>query len=177
MVFIITKEVNMKKIFLLIFIPILFLFGGCTNNNNDQYLRIHIRANSNMDCDQNIKYKVRDLVVEYVTPNVKDCKNKEDVVLLLEEKNNEMTLLIDEFLKENDFDYGCSIAINKEFFPTKTYEDLTLEENYYDALIINLGSGEGNNWWCVVYPPLCFKGEGKIVYKSKIKELIEKIWG
>ncbi len=167
----------MRKIVLLLFIPILFLIGGCASNHNDQYLRVHIRANSNLESDQNIKYKVRDLVVEYVSPFVKDCASKEDVVTMLESKNHELTLLINEFLEENNFDYGCDIAINEEFFPTRTYEDLTLEENYYDALIINLGSGKGDNWWCVVYPPLCFKGEGKIVYKSKIKELIKKIWG
>lgn len=167
----------MKKIILFVFIPVLLLFSGCTQNNNDKYLRIHIRANSNLESDQNIKYKVRDLVVEYVTPYVKECKSKNEVVDVLDEINDEMKLLINEFLKENNFDYGCSISINKEFFPTKTYEELTLEEDYYDALIINLGTGDGNNWWCVVYPPLCFKEEGKIVYKSKIKELIEKIWG
>lgn len=167
----------MKKFFLLIFIPVLLLFSGCTNNQNDSYLRIHIRANSNLECDQNIKYKVRDLVVEYVTPYVKDCKSKDEVKKVLNQQNAEMTLIINEFLQENNFDYGCNIAINEEFFPTRTYEDLTLEEDYYDALIINLGSGKGDNWWCVVYPPLCFKGEGKIVYKSKIKELINKIWG
>lgn len=167
----------MKKIILFVFIPFFLLLGGCASNQNDQYLRVHIRANSNLECDQNIKYKVRDLVVEYVSPYVKDCESKAEVVAMLEEKNQEMTLLINEFLEENNFDYGCNIAINEEFFPTRTYEDLTLEENYYDALIINLGSGKGDNWWCVVYPPLCFKGEGKIVYKSKIKELIEKIWG
>ena len=167
----------MKKLFFIFLIPVLLLFSGCTSSQNESYLRIHIRANSNSESDQNIKYKVRDLVVEYVSPYVKDCKSKEEVVEVLESHNTKLTLIIDEFLQENDFDYTSSIAINREFFPTRTYEDLTLKEDYYDALIIKLGSGKGDNWWCVVYPPLCFKGEGRIVYKSKIKEIIQKIWG
>ncbi len=169
----------MKKYILILFLPIIILFCGCSNtfSAKNSYLRIHIRANSNSEVDQNIKYKIRDLVVTYVTPKVSDCKSKQGVIDLLNNENYKMTLIIDEFLRDNGFDYGCNIAINNEFFPTRSYDDLTLEADYYDALIINLGSGSGNNWWCVVYPPLCFKGEGKIVYKSKIKEIIEKIWG
>ena len=91
----------MKKNILLLFIPVLFLIGGCASNHNDQYLRVHIRANSNLESDQNIKYKVRDLVVEYVSPFVKDCASKEEVVTMLESKNQELTLLINEFLEEN----------------------------------------------------------------------------
>lgn len=169
----------MKKYIILAFLPILLLFCGCSNifSDKNSYLRIHIRANSNSDVDQSIKYEVRDLVVTYITPKVKNVKSKDEVVDLLNNENENMTLIINEFLSEKGFDYGCSISINNEFFPTRTYDDLTLEADYYDALIINLGSGEGNNWWCVVYPPLCFKGEGKVVYKSKIKEIIDKIWG
>ena len=63
--------------------------------------------------------------------------------------------------------------INNEYFPSRTYEDLTLNEGWYDALIISLGTGEGDNWWCVVYPPLCFtSGSCDIKYKSKILEII-----
>ena len=169
----------MKKYILLLLLLIMILFCGCSNGLSvkNSYLRVHIRANSNSEEDQNVKYKVRDLVVTYVTPKIVGCNTKQQVIDLLNNENNKMTLIINEFLRDNGFNYGCNISINNEFFPTRTYDDLTLEADYYDALIINLGSGSGNNWWCVVYPPLCFKGEGKVVYKSKIKEIIEKIWG
>lgn len=169
----------MKKYITLVFLTITILFTGCSlvHTDNKSYLRIHIRANSNTASDQNIKYKVRDLVVTYLTPKVENCASKDEVVDILTQENYNMTCIIDEFLCENNFGYGCSISINNEFFPTRTYNDLTLEADYYDALIINLGTGQGDNWWCVVYPALCFKGEGKVVYKSKIKEIIEKIWG
>ena len=61
-------------------------------------------------------------------------------------------------LEARGFTYRSSVKLAVERFPTRTYGDLTLGEGYYDALIVNLGSGEGDNWWCVVYPPLCFLG-------------------
>ena len=85
--------------------------------------------------------------------------------------------LIDCVLKDNGFAYKCSIEINNEFFPTRTYDELTLEADYYDALIIKLGDGVGDNWWCVMYPNLCFNDIQNVVYKSKIVEIIEKIKG
>ena len=70
-----------------------------------------------------------------------------------------------------------STKLNNEYFPTRAYDDLVLENGYYDALIIELGSGKGDNWWCVVYPPLCFADcTQKIEYKSKFLEIINKIF-
>lgn len=72
------------------------------------------------------------------------------------------------------FSYRSKASVREEEFPTRVYEDLTLDAGYYDALILELGSGKGDNWWCVVYPPLCFTGgECGYVYKSKILEIIE----
>lgn len=167
----------MKKILLLVCLSFMLVLGGCEFQTPDNYLRIHIRANSNSAVDQSIKYEVKNLCVEYLTEYVPNCKSKDDVVSLLNNKKRELKNIIDEFLVEKGFNYSCNININNEFFPSRTYDDLTLEANYYDALIINLGSGTGNNWWCVVYPPLCFNGGSNVVYKSKIKEIINKIWG
>ena len=80
-------------------------------------------------------------------------------------------------LKKNGKNYVCTAQIKTEEFPTRVYEDLTLERGFYDALILNLGSGKGDNWWCVVYPPLCFVGEGTgYVYKSKLLAIINSFY-
>jgi len=150
------------------------LLVGCTSSANS-YLRVHIRANSNSEADQNIKYFVKDVVVEYLSPKLTECKSKEEVIETLNLYINDVKNLVDGVLIENGFDYHCNIDINNEFFPTRTYDDLTLEADYYDALIIKLGSGSGDNWWCVMYPNLCFNEVDNVVYKSKIKEIIEKI--
>ena len=148
------------------------LLCGC-GLQSQSYLRIHIRANSNCEADQNVKYKVKDLVVTYLEPYVQDAKSVDQLKETINSLNSRLTQLINNFLCDNGFNYGCSIAINNEFFPTRTYESLTLKADYYDAIIIELGEGKGNNWWCVVYPPLCFTGNN-VVYKSKIVELIKK---
>lgn len=147
------------------------------NEYREEYLRIHIRANSSSEEDQSVKYLVKQSVVEYLTPYLSKCDTKKKAVEILTEQSEEIELVVDKVLEENEFSYKSSAKIKNELFPTRVYEEYTLEQGYYDALIINLGSGEGENWWCVVYPPLCFTGDGiGYQYKSKIKEIIDKFF-
>ncbi len=169
----------MKKvcISLIFFLIIILSFIGLTvpldSNVRKEYLRIHVRANSNEDCDQQIKYAVKEAIVEYLTPFIADCNTKEDAQKMLNDNLDEIEEVSDKVLKTNGFNYHTSASIKREDFPTRIYGNVTLEEGFYDALIINLGTGEGNNWWCVVYPPLCFVGEGtSYVYSSKIVQII-----
>ncbi len=144
-----------------------------TNTTNEEYLRIHIRANSNSIIDQNVKYLVKDKMINVLTPYIAECKTKKDAKNLLLEKEKHLEKVVDDILTKNGFDYRCNIVVRNEKFPTRVYEDFTLEEGFYDAVIVELGKAEGDNWWCVVYPPLCFTGnESGIVYKSKILEII-----
>ena len=161
----------------LIFIFIITLTvaaDGLSQKPSDEYLRIHIRANSNESIDQNIKYQVKDCLVKYLTPFIADCKSKRQAEVLLKEKEEYLENTVDSLLKNNGFTYESNIVVRSELFPTRVYEDFTLEEGFYDAVIVELGKAEGDNWWCVVYPPLCFTGnESGIVYKSKILEIIK----
>ena len=127
------------------------------------YLRIHIRANSNLAVDQNVKYLVKDEVVKFLTPKLCNVES-----------------LCQKTLSKNGFNYNVHVKINNEYFPTRTYNNTTLESGYYDAVIVELGSASGDNWWCVMYPPLCFVGENNgstsITFKSKIAEWFKKIF-
>ncbi len=168
----------MKKVAVVLTLLCMVLLAGCSASvNNDDYLRVHIRANSNSQIDQEVKYYAKDVVVTYLSPILKDCGSKKEAVEIITGELKNIENIVDLALKEKGFDYGCSAKIKNEFFPTKTYEDLTLEADYYDALIINLGSGEGQNWWCVMYPNICFNEPSNVVYKSKIKEIIQKLFG
>ncbi len=165
--------------FLLLVCGGLVLFLPLTNKPtkaSEKYLRIHIRANSNLEADQNVKYLVKDEVVSYLTPKLEDAKTIENAKEMLSENLDALSSLATAKLKSEGYGYTAKAKLNTEYFPTRSYDDLTLESGYYDALIIELGSAEGNNWWCVVYPPLCFsqKGEGDVQYKSYFKELIDK---
>lgn len=167
----------MRKFLLYIFLVVgLFGVSGCSEQNSD-YLRIHIRANSNSQEDQNVKYFIKDVVVAYMAPLLENAKSKDNVIDIINNNIEQLTDVVDKVLIEKGFDYKCNICIKNEFFPTRTYEELTLNADYYDALIVNLGHGDGNNWWCVVYPNLCFNEPQNVVYKSKIMEIIEKIKG
>ncbi len=139
------------------------------------YLRIHVRANSNEQIDQSIKYIVKDKVVEFITPYAAQCTDKQTAMTVIGDILDEIEKVCDAVLKENGFDYVSKASVRAEEFPTRVYGKLTLERGIYDALIIELGTGKGDNWWCVIYPPLCFtSGTTDIQYRSAIYEIIKK---
>ncbi len=144
----------------------------------DAYLRVHIRANSNGEKDQAVKYLVKDEAVKYLTPVVAGCETKDEAMKMIEKELPALERLAERVLSEKGFSYGARASLRQEEFPTRVYEEVTLGAGVYDALILELGTGEGDNWWCVVYPPLCFSaGNGNVVYKSKIAEIINSFFG
>lgn len=173
----------MKRFFIvLVIILSAFSIVGCGAKEEDNlacdYLRIHIRANSNSMDDQNVKYLVKDSVVEYLTPIIAECNDKQEMIIKVQINLVNIEKIADQVLKENGFDYTSNAYINEEYFPTRTYGEYTLEADVYDAIIVELGTGTGNNWWCVVYPPLCFVNANETTtqgfrYKSKILEIIK----
>lgn len=144
---------------------------------NKEYLRIHVRANSNSQQEQDVKYKVKDSVVEFLTPYIAECDTKQKAQTLLTDNLDKIKIVADRVLKENGFSYQAKVSVKNEMFPTRVYQGVELKSGFYDALIIELGSGKGDNWWCVVYPPLCFTGsQGGYVYRSKILEIIRRFY-
>ena len=139
-----------------------------------EYLRIHIRADSNEESAQTVKYKVRDNVVAYLTPLVATYQTSEQAIQSVEKNLSAIESVATQTLKNNGFSYGACASVKTERFPTRVYGEYTLPAGEYSALIIELGSGKGDNWWCVVYPPLCFTATTNVVYKSKILEIIQK---
>ena len=139
------------------------------------YLRIHIRADSNEAEAQAVKYRVRDEIVEYLTPLVANYQTKTEAVQGVAAHLDDIEEIAKKLLKEQGFSYGAEAEIKKESFPTRIYDDFTLPAGEYSALILRLGAGKGDNWWCVVYPPLCFAAPTgqNVIYKSKIKEIIQ----
>ena len=153
---------------------------GLTNNNsssnNSEILRIHIRANSNSNVDQEIKYKVKNQLVDYMIPMLKNIESKQDVVDVITKNKTIIEKYIDSILVENGFNYTSNLKITNEEFPTRYYNGVTFESGFYDALIVELGQAKGDNWWCVLYPPLCLIEDepalDNITFKSYIKEYL-----
>ncbi|MBO7215130.1 MAG: stage II sporulation protein R [Clostridia bacterium] len=167
----------MKKLgitFLLLSIIVTAVVVGASRNENGvEYLRIHIRANSNSELDQSVKYRVKSAIVDYLTPFIAECETKEQAIKMLTLERENLEGVANSVLNLHGFDYESKVAVRKESFPTRVYGDFTLEEGIYDAIIVELGEGKGDNWWCVVYPPLCFTKTQNVKYKSKILEVIE----
>ncbi len=139
------------------------------------YLRIHVRANSNSAEDQKVKYEIKDEVVKFITPYIKECVDKERAMDVMRSLLPEIEKVCDKGLKARGYNYGAKANVREEKFPTRVYGDLTLEEGVYDALIVELGTGTGDNWWCVIYPPLCFtSASADVEYRSVIMDIINK---
>ena len=142
-----------------------------------EYLRIHIRADSNEQAAQAVKYKVRDEVVSYLTPLVAGYETQEEAVRGIAQNLYGVRAAAEKILQQEGFHYGAEAELTVENFPTRVYGEYTLPAGEYTALIVRLGRGEGDNWWCVVYPPLCFAAtDTDVVYRSKIKEIIERFY-
>ena len=178
----------MKKIvaILVCILSLVMVLGVTTKNgqvqisDTENLLRIHIRANSNTKIDQNIKYEIKDKFVDYLTPLVCDCESKQDAIKVIKKNKNNLKKIADDILSKNNFEYESNIKVTKEFFPTRQYENYTVTSGVYDSIIVELGDASGNNWWCVIYPPLCFTNftnSQNVVYKSKIMEIINKYFG
>lgn len=155
-------------------------FGGCLgvnqSTNNADYLRIHIRADSNTQEAQAVKYVVKDEIVTLLTPRLAKCADRDSALETITNALTDIEERANATLKEEGFPYFAKARVQQERFPTRKYGEYTLPAGEYTALIIELGEGAGDNWWCVVYPPLCFTecAGTNVVYKSKIVEIIER---
>lgn len=176
----------MRKLFKIIALFILSVLtislSACvySRDSKKDCVRIHIRANSNSEVDQNVKLVVRDAVVNYLTPLLANCASAADAKTVIGNNLDEVKKTSDEVLKKNGFSYVATVKLTEEKFPFRKYDGISFPEGVYDALIVELGEGTGNNWWCVCFPPLCFvpdDGGENFQYKSKIVEIIKKFRG
>ena len=143
---------------------------------SDEYIRIHIRADSDDAQAQAVKYAVRDAIVKELAPIVAECESFSEVEKRLKAEENHLSKVGSNVLRMQGFSYTARAEFRKETFPTRVYGEYTLPAGEYLALIVELGKAKGQNWWCVIYPPLCFSGQAgvPIRYKSKILEIIER---
>ena len=155
----------------------------CSNQSvsaSEQLFRMHIRANSNLEADQNVKMEIKEEFVNFLTPLVEKCESKLDVMRMVQNNKEKLESIADGILEKRGFEYRSNVKVCNEFFPERYYGDFQVKQGYYDALICELGEAKGNNWWCVVYPPLCFVDydqTNSVVYKSKLWEIINKFFG
>lgn len=121
-----------------------------------EIIRFHVRANSDSKKDQELKLQVRDYLLNIIYEDLGSSASKTKIKDYILEKKTDLETLSDTFIKDQGFDYKTMIQISEEYFPEKTYGDMTFPNGNYEAVTVAIGSGRGHNWWCVLYPPLCF---------------------
>lgn len=137
-------------------------------------MRFHVRANSDTEEDQELKMAVKEDVVALLKPLLEDCKDvKESKNVIVENLQNIYTTAVNT-ITEQGYDYGVKVYVTEEEFPAKTYGELTFPEGKYQALRVDIGEAKGQNWWCVMFPPLCFIEDSVAVVDEKGEEILKE---
>lgn len=121
----------------------------------ESVVRLHVLANSDSEQDQALKLLVRDEVLRQSEPLLRDCKSREQAIRILDENQSLLQQAAQAIVLEHGYDYPVTILLGKEEYPTKNYENCCFPSGTYVSLRICIGEAEGQNWWCVLFPPLC----------------------
>ncbi len=138
-------------------------------------LRFHILANSDSEEDQAVKIKVRDAIGKMMGPKLADSKNLEETKKIVSENMNDIVALAEKTLEDNGYTYGAAAELAHVQFPEKNYGDYTFPAGEYEALEVTLGKGGGHNWWCVLYPNMCFQGAVYEVVDEEADEALREV--
>lgn len=172
----------MKKIilFLVIVASLMFLINNNVSSETiipDSAIRFRVIGNSNTVYDQNIKIQIRNVIQNKILELTKDTSTIEEVREVLTEHQNELYEITNNKLKELNYDKPVNINYGYNYFPKKKYKGVTYKEGNYESLVITLGEGAGDNFWCVIFPPLCMaevEDINEVEYKFFVQELINK---
>ncbi len=174
----------MKKYLLLSFVLIAFIilsaysYSYAVNETlSNNVFRLHVIANSDNEEDQNLKYKVRDELIKYMETLTTSSNTKEEVIQIANNHLEDFKTIAENVIKENGFDYDVNVEIGNFSFPTKQYGDISFPAGFYDALKVQIGEAKGQNWWCVMFPPLCFVDVTSGVVPEESKANLEENLG
>ena len=121
----------------------------------DTVVRLHVLANSDSEEDQRLKLKVRDRIIDIVSPAVEECVTQAEAIAAIEKIMPDVESAAREVVAEEGYDYPISVIIGEEYYPTRVYETCAFPEGEYISLRVCIGEAEGQNWWCCLFPPLC----------------------
>lgn len=172
----------MKKIiiFVLLIISLLFLVNNNISSETiipDSAIRFRVIGNSNTVYDQNIKLQIRNVIQNKILELTRNTKTIEEVRNIMKEHQEELYNITNDKLKELNYDKPFKLNYGYNYFPKKKYKGVTYKEGNYESLVITLGEGNGNNFWCVIFPPLCMaeiEDTNEVEYKFFVKEIIDK---
>ncbi len=177
----IIKNTMLKKAIILFLLLFLYVFisaksyvSAISNDLSNSVFRLHVIANSDSKEDQNLKLKVRDSLLNYMNSISLDCKTKEDAISLANLHQEDFKKIAEQTIINNGYNYCVKISINNFYFPTKNYGDISLPAGLYDALRVEIGEAKGKNWWCVMFPSLCFIDVTNGIVDDNSKEKLQE---
>lgn len=141
----------------------------------DQIIRLHVLANSDSDEDQLLKLELKEEIVTKMSEKLSQAATSDEIRDYISENSEELKEFSENFIKEKGYDYPVTLQLAQCYFPTKTYGDLIFPCGEYEALRIIIGKGDGKNWWCVLYPPLCFVDVTNGIVPDESKQLLENL--
>ena len=154
-----TKKILIILLTLALLIGLLAVLPVHSESNvYESVLRLHVIANSDSDEDQALKLLVRDAVLLEAQDILKDTSSREDAERIIAQSTGRLRLAAEKTVRENGYSYPVAIALGKENYPTKSYESCAFPAGEYTSLQILIGDASGQNWWCVLFPPLCLSG-------------------
>ncbi len=171
-----------KKLALTVFFIMLFLFlvfsiksySQCISKDlSNSVLRLHVIANSDSASDQELKYKVRDSLINYMNESCGNYNSKDDILYFSKNHLQDIEKIAKQTIASNGYDYDVIVEIGNFFFPSKTYSNISFPAGNYDALRVQIGKSKGQNWWCVMFPPLCFVDISTAYVSEDSKKLLE----
>jgi stage II sporulation protein R len=140
---------------------------------SDKLVRLHVIANSDSDEDQALKRDVRDVILKYMETELKGVKNVKQAKSIINKKTDKIQSLAKGEIERQGKDYRVKVMLGTYPFPTKLYGDISLPAGYYQALRVVIGKGEGANWWCVLFPPLCFVDATHGTIPTSVKNVLK----
>ena len=137
--------------------------------------RFHVIANSDTEEDQELKLKVRDEIISYLQPKLENSSSIEESEKIITSEYDNLQSISRETIIDNGYEYDVKVGIEYSNFPTKQYSNVILPAGEYKALKVVIGEGKGKNWWCVMFPPLCFVDEENGVIDKSTDEKLQSV--
>ena len=159
--FVIIKEVNKIE--------------ACTYDYKDKLIRFHVIANSDSDKDQKLKLKVRDEVISYLQPKLENSNSIEESEKIIKNEYKTLENISKKVISKNGYNYIVIVGLEYSNFPAKQYSSVVLPAGKYKALRIIIGEGKGKNWWCVMFPPLCFIDDQNGIIDEKTDKKLKEV--
>ena len=171
---------NIKTWFLLVILLCAYILvcaysyvQAVSSDLQNSVFRLHVIANSDSQEDQNLKYIVRDNLLEYMNKICKDTSSKEEAIEIAKLNENNFKQIALDTIQQQGYNYDVNVEIGEFEFPTKVYGDISFPAGMYDALKVEIGNAQGHNWWCVMFPPLCFVDITSSTVPDSSKELLK----